>query len=168
MSSSTDVDALRDLEARGVSPCLGERVPYDRHLLGELGRRGRPGAEKAIGVRDGASQRVRMVGAELDRRMQFLEGLGLHGGVFQLPEPSVELDAGLCPERLHQRQPLVEPSDEAGGIDPERGKHPASPSGADADLDPASRRDPAVERNRLGRVSEPFIDAAPQLHPDER
>src|SRR6267142_6574422 len=47
-----DVDALADLEAGGVAPRLGERLPYDRHLLGALFRGGRPSPEEAVAVLD--------------------------------------------------------------------------------------------------------------------
>jgi len=59
-----DVDALADLEGGGVAPRLGERLPHDRHLLGEPFRRGRPGSEEAVAVLDGAPQRIGMAGAE--------------------------------------------------------------------------------------------------------
>src|SRR5438445_11102831 len=133
-----DVDALADLKAGGVAPCLGERLPHDRHLLGELLRRGRPGTEEAVAVSDGAPQRIGMAGAEPDRGMRLLEWFGLHGCILQLPETPVDVDSRLRPERLHQPQPFVEPGHQTGGIDLKRGKHSMPPSGADADLDPTA------------------------------
>src|SRR5215470_6676741 len=47
--------------------------------------------------------------------------------VLQLPEPPVEVDPRVCPERFHQPQPLVEPGHHASGINLERGKHSARP-----------------------------------------
>src|SRR5262249_6227505 len=68
-----DVDALADLEARGIAPCLGERLPHDRHLLGELFRRGRSRTEEAVALFGGAPQRIGMAGTEPDRGMRLLE-----------------------------------------------------------------------------------------------
>src|SRR5207247_11153498 len=133
-----DVDALADLEAGGVVPRLGKRLPHDRHLLGELFRGGRPGTEEAVAVSDGAPQRIGMAGAEPDRGMRLLEWFGLHGCVLQLPEPAVEVYPRLRPECLHQPKPFVEPGHQTGGIDLERGEHSMPPARADADLDPTA------------------------------
>src|SRR5205823_12520220 len=127
-----------DLKAGGVAPRLGERLPHDRHLLGEPFRRGRPGSEEAVAVLDGAPQRIGMAGAEPDRGMRLLKWFRLHRGVLQLPEPPVEVDPRLRPERLHQPQPFVEPGHQTGRIDLKGGEHPMPPSGADADLDPTA------------------------------
>src|SRR5206468_12901456 len=93
---------------------------------------------EAVAVRDRAPQRIGMAGAEPDRGMRLLEWFGLHGSVLQLPEPPVEVDPWLGPERLHQAQPLVEPGHQTDGIDLERGKHSMQPARADADLDPTA------------------------------
>src|SRR5439155_18881371 len=85
-----DVDALADPERRRVAPRLGERLPHDRHLLGELFRRGRPRTEEAVAMSGGAPQRIGMAGAEPYRGMRFLEWLGLHACVLQLPQSSAQ------------------------------------------------------------------------------
>src|SRR5947199_3583 len=121
-----------------VSPLLTQRLPYDRHLFGELFRGGRPSPEEAVAMLDGAPQRIGMAGAEPDRRMRLLEWFGLHGSVVQLPEPPVEVDPRLGPECLHHVQSPVEPRHQTGGIDLERGKHSVPPARADADLDPTA------------------------------
>src|SRR5260370_42506076 len=67
-----DVDALADLEAGGVAPCLGERLLHDRNLLGELLRGGRATTEQAVAVADAAPQRSGIAGAIPDQWMRLL------------------------------------------------------------------------------------------------
>src|SRR4030095_7937209 len=76
-----DVNPLTDLEGRRVAPRLGERVPHDRHLLGELFRRGRSSTEEAVAMLGGAPQRIGMARTKPDRWMRLLKWFRFHGGV---------------------------------------------------------------------------------------
>ena len=70
--------------------------------------------------------------------------LGLHRRLVELPEAAVEVDLGLSPAGSHQRNPLVETSDERVRVNAEGSKlTPASP-GAEPDLHPSVAQ--AVER----------------------
>src|ERR1700691_5635129 len=70
-------------------------------------------------------------------RVRLLERLGLHRRVLELPELTVEGDARLGPQRLHQRDPLGEPGHVTGRVHAEGGKRAVPAAGADTDLDPA-------------------------------
>src|SRR3989449_5839090 len=105
----------------------------------------------------GAPQRIGMAGAEPYRGMRFLEWLGLHACVLQLPESSIEVDPRLGPERLHQSQPLVEPGHQTRRVDLERGKHSMPSARANADVDPTAAQ--LVQCAQvLGQVSRGRID----------
>ena len=80
-------------------------------LLGEPRGGRRPGAEEPVAPADRAAQRGLAGRAEPERRVGLLERLGLHRLVLELPELPVEGDAGLRPQRLHQRDALGEPRD---------------------------------------------------------
>jgi len=136
----------------GIPSHFRKRVTDDPNLVDELRGRRRPCPEETVSESDRAPQRGWVAGAEPDRRPGFLERLRLHGRAFQLPESPVEGDPWLRPERFHQPQPLGETSHQAAGIDAERGEHPESPSGADADLKASSTQ--LVQRTQaLGQVN---------------
>src|SRR5207344_1034319 len=93
-----EVDALRDPKRARVAPLLLERGSDDAHLVRELRRRLRSGAEEAVGVPYRPAERVRVVPAVPDRWMWLLERLRLHEGSVELPEASLEADLRLRPE----------------------------------------------------------------------
>src|SRR5207302_3409361 len=101
-------------------------------------------AEEAVAELDGPPQRVRVIGAKPDGRVRLLDGLRLHRRAVQLPVTTLEADAGLGPQPLHQSQPFVEATHQVVGLDPEGREHAATPARADADLDPPARE--LVER----------------------
>jgi endoglucanase len=132
-----DVYALGDGEGLGGPSCLRERRPHHRDLLGEPRGGARPGAEEPVAQAYRAPQRGLAGRAEPERRVRLLKRLGLHRRVLELPELPVEGDAGLRPQRLHQRDPLGEPRDVPRGLHAEGGERLARAPGAHPDLDPA-------------------------------
>ena len=130
-----DVDALRDREVGHVA--LGEEVPHDPRLLREAGRRLRAGADESLPELDGPTERVGMVAAEPDRRVRVLEWLQAHRRPVEAEEAPLEGDRRFAPERLEQRQALVEAADRSLRGDPERRVRPVPSPGHDTDLEPS-------------------------------
>jgi hypothetical protein len=99
-----DVDAFGDPEFRGRSSAMGQRLSYDRDLVGKLGGCLRSSAEKAIAMLNRPPKRGGMAAAEPDRRLWLLKRLRLHSRACEQSEAPLERDPGLAPQRFHTLQ----------------------------------------------------------------
>ena len=97
-----------------------------------------------------------MVAAEPQRRMRFLDGLGLHRRVLELEELAVQADSLLGPQSLHHPEPLGEAGGAARRGQSEGRVDPRIAAEADTEIDPPAAQ--LIEgRDALGEV-----DRAPQ------
>src|SRR5713101_4242769 len=103
-----EVDALRDRECRRVALRVIEKAPDLAHLLYEVSRRRRPRSNPSVSMTHRAFQRDRLTSAEPQRRMWFLERLGLHRNVFEAPKLAGKRRSRLCPQCLHDLQAFHE------------------------------------------------------------
>ena len=83
-------------------------------MLGELGRRRGAGAHPPVAVVDRAAQRVGVAAAEPDGQ-GLLRRTRRDPGRLQLPEPAVEVDPLLAPQRPHQPEALQKVAYAVGG-----------------------------------------------------